>query len=217
MKAGLYPKIAADGIRKNGRLYIPYFITCILMVALFYIMHMLGFSGLLKNFEGGSTASDMLRFGTYIMAVFGTIFLFYTQSTLVKGRLKEFGLYSVLGMNRKNLGRIVFFETLISWLIAMTGGLIAGIGLSKLARIVDTFARRPQLQERLTAQIADFLNDEMSPLGVAVVIEAEHLCMTMRGAKASGAQTRTSALRGLMRSDARTRSEAMSLLRGGNE
>lgn len=91
------------------------------------------------------------------------------------------------------------------------------IGLSKLARIVNTFARRPQLQERLTAQIADFLNDEMSPLGVAVVIEAEHLCMTMRGAKASGAQTRTSALRGLMRSDARTRAEAMSLLKGGTD
>ena len=91
------------------------------------------------------------------------------------------------------------------------------IGLSKLARIVNTFARRPQLQERLTAQIADFLNDEMSPLGVAVVIEAEHLCMTMRGAKASGAQTRTSALRGLMRSDARTRAEAMSLLKGGSD
>ena len=135
MKAGLYPKIAADGIRKNGRLYIPYFITCILMVALFYIMHMLGFSGMLSNFEGASTASDMLKLGTIIMAVFGTIFLFYTQSTLVKGRLKEFGLYSVLGMNRRNLGRIIFFETLISWLIAMTGGLIAGIGLSKLAEL----------------------------------------------------------------------------------
>ena len=91
------------------------------------------------------------------------------------------------------------------------------IGLSKLARIVDTFARRPQLQERLTAQIADFLNDEMAPLGVAVVIEAEHLCMTMRGAKASGAQTRTSALRGLMRSDARTRAEVMALLKGGSD
>ncbi|MBE7069619.1 MAG: ABC transporter permease [Ruminococcaceae bacterium] len=135
MKAGLYPKIAADGIRKNGRLYIPYFITCILMVALFYIMHMLGFSDLLQNFEGASTARDMLRLGTIIMAVFGTIFLFYTQSALVKGRLREFGLYSVLGMNRRNLGRIIFFETLISWLIAMTGGLIAGIGLSKLAEL----------------------------------------------------------------------------------
>ncbi len=90
------------------------------------------------------------------------------------------------------------------------------IGLSKLARIVGAFARRPQLQERLTAQIADFLYEELSPQGVAVVIEAEHLCMNMRGARASGSQTRTSALRGTMRSDARTRAEVMSLLKGGN-
>lgn len=86
------------------------------------------------------------------------------------------------------------------------------IGLSKLARIVDTFARKPQLQERLTSQIADFLYEELKPLGVAVVIEAEHLCMTMRGARASGAQTQTSAMRGSMRSDARTRTEVLSLL-----
>ena len=86
------------------------------------------------------------------------------------------------------------------------------IGLSKLSRVVDSFARRPQLQERLTSQIADFLDEQLDPLGVAVVIEAEHLCMTMRGARASGAQTRTSALRGTMRSDARARAEAISLL-----
>lgn len=89
------------------------------------------------------------------------------------------------------------------------------IGLSKLARIVDGFARRPQLQERLTGQIADFLYDNLEPMGVAVVVEAEHLCMTMRGARASGAKTMTSALRGIMRSDARTRAEAMSLLTEG--
>ena len=89
------------------------------------------------------------------------------------------------------------------------------IGLSKLARIVDSFAKRPQLQERLTAQIADFLDEKLQPMGVAVVIEAEHLCMTMRGARASGAQTRTSALRGTMRSNAKTRAEAISLLTGG--
>ncbi len=86
------------------------------------------------------------------------------------------------------------------------------IGLSKLARIVNCFARRPQLQERLTSQVADFLYDNLKPQGVAVVVEAEHLCMTMRGARASGSQTRTSAMRGIMRSDARTRAEAMSLL-----
>ena len=89
------------------------------------------------------------------------------------------------------------------------------IGLSKFARIVDCFARRPQVQERLTAQIADFLYKNMEPLGVAVVIEAEQLCMTMRGARAAGATTMTSALRGSMRSDAKTRSEVMALLTGG--
>ena len=87
------------------------------------------------------------------------------------------------------------------------------IGLSKLARIVETFAKRPQLQERLTAQIADFLYEKLSPMGVAVVIEAQHLCMTMRGARAAGSETRTSALRGNMRSDAKTRAEVMSLLK----
>lgn len=86
------------------------------------------------------------------------------------------------------------------------------IGLSKFSRIVDCFARRPQVQERLTAQIADYLFDKLKPLGVAVFIEAEHLCMTMRGARAAGATTHTSALRGCMQSDARTRAEVMSLL-----
>lgn len=86
------------------------------------------------------------------------------------------------------------------------------IGLSKLARIVNSFARRPQVQERLTAQIADFLYQHLHAQGVAVVIEAEHLCMTMRGIRAAGAVTQTSALRGLMKSDARTRAEALALL-----
>lgn len=86
------------------------------------------------------------------------------------------------------------------------------IGLSKLARIVSCFAKRPQLQERLTSQVADFLYTRLNAKGVAVVVEAEHLCMTMRGARAAGAVTETSALRGSMRSDARTRAEALALL-----
>ncbi len=90
------------------------------------------------------------------------------------------------------------------------------IGLSKFARIVDCFARRPQVQERLTSQVADFLFEHLEPYGVAVVIEAEHLCMTMRGARAAGAKTQTSALRGIMRSDAKSRSEVMTLLTGGD-
>lgn len=89
------------------------------------------------------------------------------------------------------------------------------IGLSKLARIVNVYAKRPQVQERLTTQIADFLYEELEAKSVAVLIQAEHLCMTMRGAKAAGAMTQTSALRGTARKDARTRSEVMALLSGG--
>ena len=83
------------------------------------------------------------------------------------------------------------------------------IGLSKLARIVNVFARRPQLQERLTAQIADFLEKELQPKGVAVVIEAEHMCMTMRGVKATGAKTQSSALRGVMKTEPNAAVSAM--------
>lgn len=86
------------------------------------------------------------------------------------------------------------------------------IGLSKIARIVDNFAKRPQVQERLTHDIADFLYKNMNAKGVAVIMEAEHMCMSIRGAKAFGSKTQTSALRGIMRSDARTRSEALMLL-----
>jgi len=83
-------------------------------------------------------------------------------------------------------------------------------GLSKLARLVDLYAKRPQVQERLTTEIAEALDEALSPRGVFVVIECEHLCMTMRGIKKPGSVTVTSAVRGLFRTDARTRQEAMS-------
>jgi GTP cyclohydrolase I len=83
------------------------------------------------------------------------------------------------------------------------------IGLSKFARLVDGFARRPQVQERLTSQIADALQSRLEPKGVMVVIEAEHLCMSMRGVRKPGASTVTSAVRGLFRNSVATRQEAM--------
>jgi GTP cyclohydrolase IA len=87
-------------------------------------------------------------------------------------------------------------------------------GLSKLARLVDAYARRPQVQERLTTQVADALEQMLKPMGVLVVIEAEHLCMTMRGVRKPGATTVTSSVRGLFRDSAATRSEAMRLITG---
>ncbi len=89
-------------------------------------------------------------------------------------------------------------------------------GLSKLARVVDLLSRRPQVQERLTTEIADAIERALDPRGVFVMIEAEHLCMTMRGIKKPGSVTVTSAVRGVFRSDARTRSEALDLARRGS-
>jgi GTP cyclohydrolase I len=86
------------------------------------------------------------------------------------------------------------------------------VGISKLARVVEAFSRDLQLQERLTVQIADWLEQELDPRGVGVVISAEHMCMTIRGVRKPGARTVTSALRGLLRDDARTREEFFSLV-----
>jgi GTP cyclohydrolase IA len=108
---------------------------------------------------------------------------------------------------------------LVPWHGTAAVGYIPGVdgritGLSKLARLVDTYAKRPQVQERLTAQVADSLVRRLQPRGVIVVIEAEHLCMAMRGVRKPGARTVTSAVRGMLQSDPRTRAEAMSLILG---
>jgi GTP cyclohydrolase I len=108
---------------------------------------------------------------------------------------------------------------LVPWHGTAAVGYIPGVdgritGLSKLARVVDLYARRPQVQERLTSQVADAVMARLEPRGVIVVIEAEHLCMAMRGVRKPGAKTVTSAVRGLFQEDPRTRAEAMSLVIG---
>ncbi|MEX2627772.1 MAG: GTP cyclohydrolase I FolE, partial [Ilumatobacteraceae bacterium] len=89
------------------------------------------------------------------------------------------------------------------------------VGLSKLARLVESFARRPQVQERMTAQIADWIQDQLEPRGVGVVLEAEHLCMSIRGVRAEGARTVTSTLYGLLRDRPAARQEFLELTRSG--
>jgi len=90
------------------------------------------------------------------------------------------------------------------------------VGLSKLVRVIETIARRPQLQERLTSQVADIITEVLKPKGVVVVLEAEHLCMSIRGVSKPGATTVTSAVRGLFRSNSSSRVEVFSLIQGSN-
>jgi GTP cyclohydrolase I len=108
---------------------------------------------------------------------------------------------------------------LIPWHGTAAVGYIPGehgriTGLSKLARVVDLYARRPQVQERLTSQVADAVMRRLDPRGVIVVVQAEHLCMAMRGVRKPGALTMTSAVRGIFQEDQRTRAEALSLILG---
>jgi GTP cyclohydrolase I len=108
---------------------------------------------------------------------------------------------------------------LVPWHGTAAVGYIPGVdgritGLSKLARVVDLYARRPQVQERLTSQVADAVMTRLQPRGVIVVVQAEHLCMAMRGIRKPGSTTMTSAVRGTFKSDQRTRAEALSLILG---
>ncbi len=105
---------------------------------------------------------------------------------------------------------VPFFGTANVAYIPHSSGCICG--LSKLARLVDCYAKRPQVQERLTSQVADTLMEVLDPMGVIVVMEAEHLCMSMRGVKKPGSKTTTSAVRGIFRKRHTTRSEALSLI-----
>ena len=108
---------------------------------------------------------------------------------------------------------------LVTWHGVAAVGYIPGesgriTGLSKLARLVDLYAKRPQVQERLTGQVADAVMKRLEPQGVIVVVEAEHLCMAMRGIRKPGARTMTSAVRGIFKSDPRSRAEALGLILG---
>lgn len=135
MRANLYPKLAWDGIRKNKRFYLPYILTCIGMVMMFYIIHYLAAMPTLKEMPGGDSMTMVLGFGFWVIALFAVIFLFYTNSFLMRRRQKEFGLYNMLGMGKNHLSILLLWENGILFSISMVGGLLSGILLSKLAEL----------------------------------------------------------------------------------
>lgn len=139
----LYPKLAANNIKKNAKTYIPYIITCILTVAMYYIMESLSGNQGLKNIYGSVTVTTTLNLGSVITAIFAFIFLFYTNSFLTKNRKKEFGIFNILGMEKKHIAKVIAYENLYVVIISIGLGFLTGILLDKLmyliiAKIVKT-------------------------------------------------------------------------------
>ena len=135
MKALFYPRLAWTGIKNNRRLYLPYILTCIGMVAMFYIMLSLSTGEFLDKMRGGTTLGGVLGLGSAVIGFFAVLFLFYTNSFLIRRRKKEFGLYNILGMGKRNIARVLFSETLILAAVSLVFGLILGAALSKLAEL----------------------------------------------------------------------------------
>ena len=135
MRLGFYPTLAVQSIRKNKRLYLPYLLTCAGMVMMFYIIHYLAAMPLLMTMAGGRTTGQMLGMGTWIVALFAVIFLFYTNSFLMRRRQKEFGLYNILGMGKGNLSLLLLWENVFLFIASLGAGLLGGIALSKLAEL----------------------------------------------------------------------------------
>lgn len=134
--SSLFPKLAVQGIRKNGRIYLPYILTCVGMVMMYYIVSYLTYSDAVYNMHGGRDIQMILSWGTGVIAVFAVIFLFYTNSFIIRRRKKEFGLYNILGMGKKNIAVILIWETLITFVISVVAGLGLGIAFSKLSELV---------------------------------------------------------------------------------
>ena len=132
----LYPRLAWQGITKNKRLYLPFLLTCVGMVMMTYILLSLASSPILKTFPGGGIMPMILGMGSFVMAAFAVLFLFYTNSFLIRRRNREFGLYNILGMGKGNLAKVLAWETVIMALISIVGGEALGIALGKLFELL---------------------------------------------------------------------------------
>ena len=126
-----YMKLAFINMKKNRRTYIPYLLSCIGTIAMFYMMSAIAESGGMENVFAGDTIRAFMRMGVGIIGFFAVLFLFYTNSFLVKRRKKEFGLFNILGMEKRHIARVLLFETLYTIIISLGLGIVLGIVLGK--------------------------------------------------------------------------------------
>ena len=135
MRTGLYTRLALDGIRRNRQTYLPYMLACGGTVGMHYVVSFIHHSKTVASMRGGAMFCSLMELGEWILAVFACIFLFYTNSFLMRRRRREFGLYNVLGMGKPHIGRILLYETVITAVLSVASGLFVGILISKLAEL----------------------------------------------------------------------------------
>ena len=135
MKKLFYPKFAFNGIIKNKKFYVPYILTAILWVMMFYIITALATSSYVGGLKGGASLTMILNLGTPVILIFSLLFLFYTNSFLSKRRNKEYALYNILGMNKKNIAGILLWDSIITYAITIVSGVVLGIVFFKLAEL----------------------------------------------------------------------------------
>lgn len=128
----IYSKLAMSNIKKNKNTYFPYLLSSTVMISLFYILHAVTEQVGLSSFYGDATMVTVLKFGVYIAGGFSVIFIFYTNSFLIKRRTKELGLYSILGMEKKHIGKVLFFEVIYSGAFSLIVGILSGVLLGRL-------------------------------------------------------------------------------------
>lgn len=138
MNNRLYTKLAADNIKRNAQTYVPYIITCIITSAMLYIIRSLSLNTGLDSMSGGYALKDILKFGSHVTKLFAFIFLFYTNSFLIKRRKREFGLFNILGMEKRHIAKVLFLESLYTAVLSLLAGILTGILLDKLLFLVIT-------------------------------------------------------------------------------
>lgn len=136
MNRGFYIRLAASNIKKNKRTYIPYILTCIITVTMYYIIKALSLNEGIAEIEGADSIGAVLEFGSQVTAVFASIFLFYTNSFLMKQRKKEFGVFNILGMEKRHIARVLALETLYIAIISLVAGFILGVALDKVMHLL---------------------------------------------------------------------------------
>ncbi|MGN0553862.1 MAG: FtsX-like permease family protein [Oscillospiraceae bacterium] len=134
----LYPRLAVNGIKKNRRIYLPYILTCAGMIMMYYITSFLTVSSFVREMKGGDIMQQLLFMGCGVMIVFSAVFLFYTNSFIIRRRKTEFGLYNILGMDKRNISRILLWETVMIFVVSFVVGISCGILFSKLAELALT-------------------------------------------------------------------------------